>query len=92
MRTIDRHHCDKQHRNPRTFMHCAIPSAKSVRGDGALALILWCDQPRIVLFRHLTWARTVEAEYRVFGCSPLCAGDHELAVVHLYNALERDIA
>lgn len=83
MRVISAHHCVKRHRNSATLLRCRFAQI-DVAGTGQLALFIHCgDLPRALLSRRLQQARTLQAEFDVFGCSPTCTRDHELVAIDL---------
>lgn len=81
MRTLEQCRCERAHRSAAAWLHCAVPALTSVSGVGCFAIVLWCSRPRAHLFHSEHWARTVHAEYGVFGCGPDCVGEHELVRV-----------
>ncbi len=81
MRAITVHRCDRPHRSVNAWLHCAVPSLRSVGGAGRVGVILWCGPHRAYLFHSAEWARTVFLEFGVFGCGPECIGEHELILI-----------
>lgn len=83
MKTYRNHKCDRQHRNARTFIRCAIPRHFWIRGEGDIALIAWCDQPSITLWGTEEDARASLDFIDDWGCGHKCRKRHDIVRIEV---------
>ena len=81
MKRYCQHRCEKQHRDPRTFLRCAIRGLSWVEGAGEYAVVAWCRTPTITLWPKPDLAHAALTELNALACGGRCTGRHE--IVHI---------
>lgn len=83
MKTLSKHNCNRNHRNARTFLNCAVPENIWILGSGDYALIAWCQYPSISLWPTVEEAEKKKAFIDKTRCGGQCINHHEIAHVAL---------